>query len=1117
VPLFDRHALAVIRDTLNLPAALKASATRAARLEEALRLLAEARGRVMAAHDAQRMMQQVCDLLLASGRYAMIWIGLTGEGDQIVHPALLAGVENGDREDGTVTWDDSPTGRGPTGTALRMGRPDIVADIARDSRYEPWRERALARGCRSSAAIPMRSSGSVVGALNVYASSADAFDKEAIGLLQGIADELAGGLARLQADEQRIARMRELEAIRDLVADLTSDQESPALLKKVVEGAAKLLGGCGSAVYLCESGEQVARRVATYGALPEAAGGSHPFGQGAAGHVARRREAMILPDGRSWPEQAEDSAGNAPMGGLASVPMLWEGEVMGVIHVLRGEAAPPFTRADLDLLQLFANQAALALRNANLMEAERRHIRVLEAVRQAGLSLTSTLDLGPVLEAVLEHALRLVAADDGHVFLYDGERLTFVAARWSDRSKRRPYAAPRPGGITYTVAQTGEAMVIPDVDSHPIFEGDRWGGAIVSLPLRIGERVLGVMNVACLKPHHFGDEELEALRMLADQAAAGIQNAQLFSEADAERQRLRLLYGILRELSVLQDPREILERAVTLTTQELAGLSGMAFLYEPTSGRLRLQAAYQLDETPLEALDKKLDLRLGKGLSGWVAQHRVPALVPDVLTDERWQRVEPGGQGGSAISSPILIGDRLLGVLTVLSDRPFQKEHLELEEAISRQVALALSNAERFRQVERRLRELEALRQVAQVTNRRLEMQTLLEEVCQQVAHVLGYRDVEILLVEGDDLVMRAARGEERASGQRIPLTDGIVGRVARNGQAAFAPDVRLDPDYVEAIPGTQSEIVVPLRKGGVVIGVLNVESPERQGLTVDDLHLLSLLGDQLSVAIENAALYDRLSQHSSELETMVAERTTKLAVALEQARQADRLKTRFVADVSHELRTPLTNIRLYLELLPHAPPGRYEEYLETLNRETERLVALIEDLLTISRMDAGTAVPQPAVLDLNELVHALVEDRHRLFAERHLSLAFSPEPGLPQVNVDARMMAQVIANLMTNAMNYTPGGGSVSISTSRQQLDGRLWGTLTVADSGLGIGDEERPRVFERFYRGTASRMMGTPGTGLGLSICREILARHGGRITFESQAGKGSAFTVWLPAVGN
>jgi two-component system phosphate regulon sensor histidine kinase PhoR len=206
--------------------------------------------------------------------------------------------------------------------------------------------------------------------------------------------------------------------------------------------------------------------------------------------------------------------------------------------------------------------------------------------------------------------------------------------------------------------------------------------------------------------------------------------------------------------------------------------------------------------------------------------------------------------------------------------------------------------------------------------------------------------------------------------------------------------------------------------------------------------------------------------------------------------------------------------MRLYLDLLTLGKDDRFEGYLATLTRETERLSRLIDDLLTISRIDVGAASPQRAPCDLNAMAHTLVQDRLKLFGNKGLDLQFTPEPGLPRTHGDERMLSQVVANLLTNALQYTPQG-SVEVSTALQETGGRSWITLTVSDTGLGIAAAEQGRIFERFYRGDSSRQVRAPGTGLGLAICSEIVERHGGKITLESQLGKGSRFTVWLPTL--
>jgi len=232
--------------------------------------------------------------------------------------------------------------------------------------------------------------------------------------------------------------------------------------------------------------------------------------------------------------------------------------------------------------------------------------------------------------------------------------------------------------------------------------------------------------------------------------------------------------------------------------------------------------------------------------------------------------------------------------------------------------------------------------------------------------------------------------------------------------------------------------------------------------------------------------------------------------------KEVDRLKSQFVSDVSHELRTPLTNIRLYLDLL-HGTEDRAKavRYLETLVRESERLANLINDLLSLSRLEAGATPFNPEPIDLDTLLTALVEDRRNLAASRGLQLEIVADPAVPPTDGDRRLLSQVFTNLLTNAMHYTPSGGTIRILTTRQSDAQGEWVTATVEDTGMGIAPEEMSLIFARFHRGLAGEASGEPGTGLGLAICSEIAELHHGKITVESQGfnGKGSRFTVWLP----
>ncbi len=232
--------------------------------------------------------------------------------------------------------------------------------------------------------------------------------------------------------------------------------------------------------------------------------------------------------------------------------------------------------------------------------------------------------------------------------------------------------------------------------------------------------------------------------------------------------------------------------------------------------------------------------------------------------------------------------------------------------------------------------------------------------------------------------------------------------------------------------------------------------------------------------------------------------------------KEVDRLKSQFVSDVSHELRTPLTNIRLYLDLLETTEDqAKIERYLKTLTRESERLANLIDDLLSLSRLEAGATPFNPEPIDIGELLLALVEDRRSLAASRGLELFMESDTTLPEVYVDKRLMSQVFTNLLTNAMHYTPEGGRITVRSTVPKRRNTNWVTAVIEDTGMGILPEEQPLIFGRFYRGHAGESSGEAGTGLGLAICKEIAELHGGRITVDStgREGEGSKITVWIP----
>jgi signal transduction histidine kinase/CheY-like chemotaxis protein len=516
-----------------------------------------------------------------------------------------------------------------------------------------------------------------------------------------------------------------------------------------------------------------------------------------------------------------------------------------------------------------------AIENANLYEAAQIRAVELEAVHRAGLSLTASLKLHQVLDSILESVMDMVPdVHDSHIFLYNPENggvLSFGAASWAGGKLTEPWYEPRPEGLTYTIAHTGQTVVVEDISSHPLYANapSDWSGAIVGIPLKIGERVVGVMNITYKQPRQITPAELRRMRLVGDQAAIAIENARLFESAATERRHLSLLYQVSQEISASLDPDYILERALILACQALSGMMGRAFLYIPNEDRLKLSAMYGWPNVTLQEVDAKLKIRPGRGASGVVFQQRQAVSIPDIDVDPHWLGFTGlDDKTRSAISAPILAGDKTLGVFTLMHQAPgaFSEEHLYLLQAISQQVGLALSNASRYQETNRRLAEITLIHDLAQTFNQRLEVNILLEEVVKTLAREFGYPQVRIFLVEGNELALNACHGP-RPCRERFSLSEGIIGKVARTGEAVFLPDVSLDPDYQACFPETRAELTVPIYRGGLVVGVINVETDDPGQLSNQDLELLQVLGVQISIALENAVLFERARQHLAELE----------------------------------------------------------------------------------------------------------------------------------------------------------------------------------------------------------------------------------------------------------
>ncbi len=424
----------------------------------------------------------------------------------------------------------------------------------------------------------------------------------------------------------------------------------------------------------------------------------------------------------------------------------------------------------------------------------------------------------------------------------------------------------------------------------------------------------------------------------------------------------------------------------------------------------------------------------------------------------------------------------------------------------------------------RRNRELALLNRVIMTAASTLEPVEILEVVCEELVQFLGLPQAAATLFNDDTskgtvVAEYLSEGGVSALGMTFDLDKVPAASILmKSKEPLYLANAQEDECMGEAREfmrrrGNVSLLILPLIVRNRIAGTIGLDMLSQRSFDKEEISLAQSAVAAAGQALETAELHRELQRHAEHLEDLVAQRTSELERAMERAQSADQAKSQFVSNVSHELRTPLTNIRLYLDLVQRGSSEQRDTYIATLKRETERLQALIEGLLDISRLDLGKTRIRLHPTQINDVVETLAADRKALFAERRLQLDVHTQPELPPVAVDVKLLEQVLTNLLTNALNYTPAEGKTCLTTNYVENREGRWITIGVQDSGPGISEEEQRRLFERFYRGEISRKRQVPGTGLGLAISNEIVKLHGGKLTVASKVNHGSLFTVWLP----
>lgn len=569
------------------------------------------------------------------------------------------------------------------------------------------------------------------------------------------------------------------------------------------------------------------------------------------------------------------------------------------------------------------------------------------------------------------------------------------------------------------------------------------------------------------------------------------------SELKNRFERLNLLYQVGKVIHSTLEPREALQLVVGEAVRITRASSGSIVLSNPTTGFLEIEASRGL---PKRA--SRLRLRLGEGITGWVARSGRPARSGDVSTDPRYVMARPNVR--SELAVPLEVNGEVRGVLNVDSDRlnAFSADDQELLEELAAQAAAVIRNTWLYEQLRLKARLFEALVSVSQTISSTLNLDDALKVITREACVLMEGKMSSLLLLDDQRqwLDLRASHGAGRAYVQkpRLSVEESLLGIVVRRKKPLQVVNVQTSSRYqsveISRQEGLVSLLSVPLLFGGQPIGTLSVYTGEPHVFSNEEIRILSALADLSAIAIEKARLYERIVDVE------------------EQLRQNEKLSALglLAAEVAHEIRNPLTVMKmLYHSLDPKFPeddPRRKDARI--ISEKMDHLNRIVEQVLDFAR----TTEPQLRPVNLNELIGELsLLTRHKL-TQQNIQLIHNFDSDLPRIMADPTQLEQAFLNLVLNAVEAMPTGGRLTITSQflgpQGKDDGLAWVRIEFKDSGPGMSKDQRERAFSSLLKTTKRK-----GTGLGLPIVARLVEAHRGRVELKSGSGRGTTIVVTLP----
>lgn len=880
--------------------------------------------------------------------------------------------------------------------------------------------------------------------------------------------------------EQRDASVA---TILDLSRLVCSSLELDVVFARMLTALRDLSGADVISIMLLDVERQELRIVASYGVPPELIEGYRfRLGEGIAGWAALHGQPVHTStpgaDARYLPVWAPRDAT------LLVLPLQVRERTLGVINLTRSSVKRLFSPATVQMVEIFASYAAIAIENAAAATAlryaatrERIGGLVLRAPQLIGVA-------GQVAGCILEELAASLEDARCRLYIPAGPGYRLLA------SSNTESGVPSPWHPTYPAEAQSELRSAE--------------GCEIQLRLAPPARASGWLVVRMQRHcRYWHQAERDLIDLAADQIALLLANERLMGLEQQSRALSQTLSQLAAACNALVGQDQLLDFILEQLARFIAYDSCGVFLFHHNE-YARMVAGRGFREAEVGVV-----IYNGPGsLTNEVCRQRQALYVADVQMHAGWQHVPDSQQIRAWIGTPLLVSDSVIGLLTIDKWTPegFSEADVQVAQLFADHVAVAVNNQRLLRDAQERARQLQLLHQVSVRMSAFREVRPLLNEVASLLYNALGYYQVLIGLIEDDALVVQAAYGALTAADRwffqrRFSLDVGLSGVVARSGQTLLVNDVRADPRYL-ALPElaeTAAELIVAIKGERRILGVIVIESAQKGALSQHDLQLAEAIAGQTAMALEHIA------------------RQAELQRSEERLAYSERLRTlgELSSGVAHDFNNLLAGILGHTQLLLNEPlPAWVASDLRVIER------AALDGAATVRRLQSfaqtSQALPTEAV-DLNEVVSeclAITRPRWRDGPQsRGITISIQREQvSLPLITGDGPALRDLVTNLILNAIDALPAGGELGLRTGLLTAsDGPLSEPavlLEVSDSGVGMSPAVREQIFTPFFT-----TKGHHGTGMGLTMVFVIVQRHDGRIDVMSEPQQGTQVRVYLP----